>query len=394
MDLESPPATSSPAPSFFGGSNGNFASIRKNDSAMDTENFGFEEDTKKRKHDIFSQKSSELEFREYQNKRRSRNWLSDSERMPKVRRVLSINPEIEKDCMTVSVLFVPIRPDVASIKTSFIVDRNAVNRVVLSKLSNKYGIPPGEIVLRHVDGDVFNQINDMSIAQALESSHVVAYQVPFLRTRVKQIQSFLKSIPSAYLKDFELFNSTIYHRPIRVWRMLNALKNPQDSKKAKHSREWVSRVMNVPSTLTGTFYNALEKIKGFVKGTCLMEQYTILVVAVQDMDRWKHVAIPQYVPYHAGKTTFGELRNRALGYVRRAIGRVPGFSSVQAQNVEFFHSGARCPLKVRCLNNIRTLSYLLPTQGRLTAGVKSYPFPSDGSRIIMTRLAMIICNLS
>uniref|UniRef100_A0A7S2TVB9 Uncharacterized protein n=1 Tax=Lotharella oceanica TaxID=641309 RepID=A0A7S2TVB9_9EUKA len=377
MDLESPPATSSPAPSFFGGSNGNFASIRKNDSAMDTENFGFEEDTKKRKHDIFSQKSSELEFREYQNKRRSRNWLSDSERMPKVRRVLSINPEIEKDCMTVSVLFVPIRPDVASIKTSFIVDRNAVNRVVLSKLSNKYGIPPGEIVLRHVDGDVFNQINDMSIAQALESSHVVAYQVPFLRTRVKQIQSFLKSIPSAYLKDFELFNSTIYHRPIRVWRMLNALKNPQDSKKAKHSREWVSRVMNVPSTLTGTFYNALEKIKGFVKGTCLMEQYTILVVAVQDMDRWKHVAIPQYVPYHAGKTTFGELRNRALGYVRRAIGRVPGFSSVQAQNVEFFHSGARCPLK-----------------GRLTAGVKSYPFPSDGSRIIMTRLAMIICNLS
>jgi len=350
MDLESPSATSSAAPSFFGSTTGEFLCNRKPKSEMDTENFGFEEDTKKkRKRKIFSQKSSEFEFREFQNKRRSRNWLTDSERMPKVRRVLSINPEIEKDCMTVSVLFVPIRPDIASIKTSFIVDRNAVNRVVLSKLSNKYGIPPGEIVLRHVDGDVFNQINDMSIAQALESSHVVAYQVPFLRTRVKRIQSFLKSIPSAYLKDFELFNSTIYHRPIRVWRMLNSLKTTQDSKKAKHSREWVSRVMNVPSTLSETFCTAVEKIKGFVKGTCLMEQYTILVVAVQDMDRWKHVAIPQYVPYHAGKTTFGELRTLALGYVRRSIGGRPGFSSVQAQNVEFLHSGARCPLKVRFL---------------------------------------------
>jgi len=52
--------------------------------------------------------NSKKEFCERQSKRRPRAWLFDSERMPKVRRVLSINPESDRDSKAIfSVLFVP-----------------------------------------------------------------------------------------------------------------------------------------------------------------------------------------------------------------------------------------------------------------------------------------------
>eukprot|EP00472_Partenskyella_glossopodia_P006497 CAMPEP_0197529814 /NCGR_PEP_ID=MMETSP1318-20131121/29776_1 /TAXON_ID=552666 /ORGANISM="Partenskyella glossopodia, Strain RCC365" /LENGTH=338 /DNA_ID=CAMNT_0043085421 /DNA_START=274 /DNA_END=1290 /DNA_ORIENTATION=+ len=318
--------------------------------------------------------NSKKEFCERQSKRRPRAWLFDSERMPKVRRVLSINPESDRDSKAIfSVLFVPTDVCRDPVKLEFKLERKNEHRTILNKLSSKFNIPPSEIVLRYVDGDIFKQLPGQSISE-LESSNIVAYQAPHLRSRVKKIQRFLKTLPDTIIRDFDVLNSTIYHRPFRVLKKLECLKGPADSVRSKNVKQWLCRIFKINldsnSSFPGSFLMHLQRLKTFVRETCSMEQYTILVVAAQDINGWRHLTIPQYVPYTAGEITYRQLRGKIVQYVRRCL------QGQHLESMKLLHTGSRCPMK-----------------GQLTDGAKTHTFPDDEDALVLTRLSMIICDV-
>eukprot|EP00954_Amorphochlora_amoebiformis_P015424 1209243-Amorphochlora_amoeboformis.AAC.2 len=202
MNIE--PASTPPSSSGFNGGSAageEFSTFR--DLSKDAEDEGMEIDWKGCS--SLARPPRTEESREKQKKRRPRPWISDVQRMPKVRRVLSIETESERDVKTLPVVFVPITPSNPFVRTVISLGKeDTENRAVIDKISKKLGLTSSEIVLRFVNGEVFQQISNLENAQI---GQIVAYQVPRLRTRVNKIESIM------------------YHRPYRIIRMLETIQD-------------------------------------------------------------------------------------------------------------------------------------------------------------------------
>jgi len=149
---------------------------------METEDVEMEVDCKRMK-----TKKKILEFGEKKVKRRRSVW-AETERAPKVRRVLSIRSEPEKG-IRIPLLFVPMNVERSPLKTEVKLESGAkgmANREICCKLADEFCIPPNEIVLRYVDRDVFKIVSASDDA-LMQTNKIIAYQVPHLRSRVRKI---------------------------------------------------------------------------------------------------------------------------------------------------------------------------------------------------------------
>jgi len=328
-------------------------------------------------------KGEQDEFQEHLPKRRPRQWGADNLRVPKVRRILSIGNEEEKDFIVVSILFVPIDVKRDPIKTEFKLDRQAKNRDAVHELAKRHGIPIQQIVLRFVNNDTFKLLCGATGEDVVEgnSSKIVAYQVPQLRARAKKLTRELNHIPSSFVKDFEVLNSIIYHRPFRFMKCMEGIRTLSDWK-WNHSTKWLTKAFNVnpDSNIPPDFWCHFERIISAIRETSSMEQYALLTVVREGgFSGWKHISIPQYIPYKLKETTFKELRERATEYARRILKfdvEPAFFGAIVNKPMHFRHTGSQSL-----------------TKGRLTANIKTCDFPSDGSLVITSRVSLVLCTV-
>mmetsp|Transcript_21443 Transcript_21443/g.31881 ORF Transcript_21443/g.31881 Transcript_21443/m.31881 type:complete len:379 (+) Transcript_21443:128-1264(+) len=372
MNLEFPPSFTPPCEGFFDGFQEE-SPVRRCRRTEDDN--GMEIDWKLK--ESFPMSDMKNRIGEGRKKRRSRGWDSDAQRIPKVRRFLSITDEPEEKLL--AFLFVPMHRSSSPFTVRVSVSSNSSAFSILKCLSEKLQVPMNELVLRHVHGNEFKQVN---MNQKVSWSNVIAYQVPFLRARVKKIEMFLRS--GVKVKNFDLLNSMVYHRPFRILKMLDALNEPSESKNER-SREWLGRALHLEAESNRDFTEPtcllLNDLKNLIRESCRMEQYVILVLAIKDPSypyKWNRISIPQYVPYILGETSYKKLRQSLVTFIRRGLRSETGISPILAANrLKLFLSGARN----------QNVGHLIPSN-------KLQRYPEHEDKRISAKLGTIVCDLT